>query len=80
MEMKFVLGLVCLFPSYRWKDSFLPGSSVRHLLRGNASLCRGPVGSQIYWEWGVEWQAGPREHFNFLCHWQGEGQSGPQTI
>ena len=30
MEVKFILGLVFLFLSYRWNDSF-PGTSVRHL-------------------------------------------------
>ena len=30
MEVKFILGLVFLFLSYRWNDSS-PGTSVRHL-------------------------------------------------
>lgn len=73
-----MLGLVFLFLSYRWNDSF-PGTSVRHLL---IALILSPSSGNPWshrfsrsGEWSGRYVL--RKHFNFMWGWQGEGQSEP---
>lgn len=63
MEVKFILGRVFLFLSYRWNDSF-PGTSVRHLSKALiSSPSSGNTWGQSQWEWWVEWEVCPEEAF-----------------
>lgn len=65
MEVKFMLGLVFLFLSYRWNDSF-PGTSVRHLSIALVLSPSGTVESQIHGSGEWEGRYILRKHFNFM--------------